>query len=217
VKRALVFVVASSFYVSACSASKDVEIADAPADAAPPSSSGGPPSSSGGVDAAPADSAPPDAGPTAFTLTSTAFAEGGKIPDDNACTGDNTSPPLAWAGAPAEAKSFAVVFTDKSNGLVHSVIYDIPATLSALPANVAKAYQPANVPGAKQTRAYDNRTFGYLGPCPPNQHTYELALHALDVATLPETSMATTRAQAVPKITEHSIATAKLTGTYEKP
>lgn len=109
------------------------------------------------------------------------------------------------------------MFTDKTNGLVHSVIYDIPSTRADLPANVAKTYQPANVPGAKQTTAYDNTTRGYLGPCPPNEHTYELALHALDVAALPGVTMGTTRAQIVPIIAAHDVGVARLTGKYKQP
>ncbi|HEY5920920.1 MAG TPA: hypothetical protein VIV11_04580, partial [Kofleriaceae bacterium] len=60
---------------------------------------------------------------------------------------------------------------------------------------------------------------GYLGPCPPAPdpaHMYEFAVYGLDVATLPGATMATTRAQAVPLITQHMTARALLTGTYER-
>jgi Raf kinase inhibitor-like YbhB/YbcL family protein len=157
----------------------------------------------------------PDAAP--FTLTSSALAEGAAFPAEHTCTGGNTSPPLDWSGAPVDAKSFALVLTDLSNGLIHSVIYDIPKAVTGLPANVDKAYRPANVPGSRQTVAYDSAVTGYMGPCPPSLHTYEFALYALDVDTLPGGAMGLKRDPAQTTILEHDLAVAKLTGTYQKP
>ncbi len=142
------------------------------------------------------------------------LTEGGAIAVANACAGANTSPQLAWTGASGGAASFAVVLTDKSNNLIHSIIYDIPVTATELPAGVEKAYEPANGAGARQTLAYDNTTRGYLGPCPPNVHTYELAVYGIDAAALPTATMATTRAQAMTLISQHQVAKATLTGTY---
>ena len=59
---------------------------------------------------------------------------------------------------------------------------------------------------------------GYLGPCPPVLHTYEFAVHALDVATLPGAMMNTNRAQAIAIIDMHRIGMpALLTGMYMQP
>lgn len=121
-----------------------------------------------------------------ITLTSPSITEGGMFPADNTCAGLNVSPELDWTAAPPETKSFSLLLKDKSNNLIHSAIYDIPADLLMLPADVDKDQNPADVPGATQTKAYDNTTFGYLGPCPGGDlHTYEFTLYALDVATLP--------------------------------
>lgn len=167
------------------------------------------------VDAPPgaADAPEADADSDDFALTSPAFAEGGVIPDENACVGSNVSPELAWTGGPA-AQSYAIVFTDLDNGLIHSVIYDIPSSATGLPAEVDNAYAPADVPGAHQPLAYDNDTRGYLGPCPGTTHTYEFELFALDVATLPGASEGTTRAQAATLINEHDLASTTLSGTF---
>jgi Raf kinase inhibitor-like YbhB/YbcL family protein len=173
-----------------------------------------------GVDASTIDGAI-DAPPGGtFALTSPTITEGGVIPRTHACaqaSGMNTSPQLAWTNAPVGTMSFAIVFTDIFNPaqpFVHSVIYDIPATLAGLPADVDKDYAPADVPGAHQTRGYNNTTFGYLGPCPNATHTYEFALYALPVATLPGATNATTRAAAVTAITANDLAVARLTGTF---
>jgi Raf kinase inhibitor-like YbhB/YbcL family protein len=151
---------------------------------------------------------------TTFTLTSPAFAQGATIPTVHTCGGANTSPQLVWTAGPAGTMSYAIVFTDKNNGLIHSVIYDIPGSATGLPANVQKAYMPTNVVGAKQTLAYNNQTRGYLGPCPPNLHTYEFVVYALGVATLPGATMATDRAGAKTIIEMNDLSMAALSGTY---
>jgi Raf kinase inhibitor-like YbhB/YbcL family protein len=171
----------------------------------------------GGEDAATieVDAGSSDAGPVAFTLTSTAYDEGGVIPDENACSGANTSPPLAWVGAPAGTMSFALVFTDMSNGLIHWALYDIPATRTDLPADVDMGTSPADVPGARQVPNYDRTTLAYAGPCPPSMHTYQFELYALDVTSLPGSPG--TRAQVETAAMAHSLGSATLTATYTPP
>jgi Raf kinase inhibitor-like YbhB/YbcL family protein len=150
-------------------------------------------------------------------MTSPAFAEGQPIPVVHACDGANTSPQLDWGTAPDGAMSYSLVFTDLSNSLIHWVIYDIPVSATGLPADIDKVFMPPDVAGAKQTLSFNGGVRGYLGPCPPTQHTYEFKLYAVDVATLPGTTMNTTRAQAETIILQHDIASATLSGTYERP
>jgi hypothetical protein len=45
-----------------------------------------------------AASTPSTAATGVFQLTSPAFTEGGTIPDEFTCVGDDVSPPLAWSG-----------------------------------------------------------------------------------------------------------------------
>ena len=156
-----------------------------------------------------------DAPPGTFSLTSPAFADGGAIPAANTCKGANTSPELAWANPPNTAESFAVVLIDKSNNnLVHAAIYDIPTSLTGLPAAVAKMYMPANVTGAHQPLAFDNTTHGYMGPCPPSVHSYEFTLYALDVGVLPGATMTTKVADALPTIMQHAVGMTTLSGSF---
>jgi Raf kinase inhibitor-like YbhB/YbcL family protein len=159
-----------------------------------------------------------DTPPTEMAITSTAFAEGGAIPAVHTCDGDGTSPPIAWTDPPAGTQSFAIVFRD-TIGLIHSVIYDIPASLTALPADVEKVYAPADVPGAHQSLTLGGVAFGYIGPCPPangDPHTYELELFALDVAVLSGADMTTTQSQARTLILANDLASVKLSGTYDR-
>jgi len=152
-----------------------------------------------------------------FALTSPMLAAGAAFDPANTCTGVDTSPQLDWTGAPTGALSFAVVLTDKSNNLTHWVIYDIPMAATGLPANVEKVFAPTNVPGAHQTTSFQATVRGYLGPCPPVQHTYEFAVFAINAATLPGATMQTTRAQAVAAITANNVGSTTLTGTYAQP
>jgi Raf kinase inhibitor-like YbhB/YbcL family protein len=167
------------------------------------------------------DAPGPDGTPSSsFNLTSSAFAEGGTIPTVSTCSGANTSPPLAWSGAPAGTQSFAVVLSDLSISLVHWVIYDIPPSAPGLPASVEASYAPSNVTGAHQTVSVQTSTVGYYGPCPsrpPPTHTYQFAVYALDVATLPGASQNTTRTDAIAAIAAHRVGMGTLTGMYTLP
>ena len=107
-----------------------------------------------------------------------------------------------------------MVLTDRSNNLVHAIIWDIPGARTDLPEDVDKVAEPPDVPGAKQPRAYDNQTRGYLGPCPSSTHTYEFALYAVDANPLPGLTIANTRAEVLPVIMAHDTASATLTATF---
>lgn len=45
-------------------------------------------------------------------LTSSAFADGGAIPATHTCDGEDISPPLAWSGIPAGARSLVLIVED---------------------------------------------------------------------------------------------------------
>ena len=157
-------------------------------------------------------------GPTGpLTLTSAVLAEGAMFPRDYTCNGANRSPPLTWINAPVGTQSLAMVLTDTSNNLIHWVIYDIPATRGALPEDVDKVYLPPDVPGAKQTRSYNQQVTGYLGPCPPAIHTYRFTLYAVGVASLPGATETSTRPQVEALIQANDLGMATLTGMYAQP
>jgi len=118
-----------------------------------------------------------------FALTSTAFADGSVIPVQHTCDGADRSPPLAWTGAPAGTATYALIVDDPdapAGTWVHWVLYDLPATSSALPENVPKIDSPKDLGGAVQGKN-DSRGLGYAGPCPPPgpPHRYFFKLYAL--------------------------------------
>lgn len=121
-------------------------------------------------------------GASGFTLTSTAITEGGMFPDDNTCAGDNKSPPLTWTAGPSGTMSYAVVLLDTSNMLNHWAMWDIPSTVTALPAALDSMAMSTAVPGAKQKSFQNN---GYYGPCPNGMdHVYKFTVYAISTATL---------------------------------
>ena len=91
-------------------------------------------------------------GSNAMTLqiTSPAFSQGGSIPSKYTCEGQDISPPLAWSGAPPNAKSFALIVDDPDapdpakpqRVYVHWVVYNISAGTAALPENASKKGLP---------------------------------------------------------------------------
>ncbi len=126
-----------------------------------------------------------DASNAAFALTSTAFGEGGNIPVAHTCDGVNSSPAFSWTAGPASTQSYALLLVDIDNvDFYHSVIWDIPASVTSLAEGIEKVPEPAIPTGSKQADGYGNNP-GYDGPCPPNQHTYVFTVFALEVATLP--------------------------------
>ena len=157
----------------------------------------------------PLDAQPGDAGILVFT--SAAFAEGGKIPSvpyacANKTYGSGTSPPLAWAGAPAATQSFALVMDDPTaSSWTHWVLFDIPAATISL--------APGQTPSGAKLGAEQQGAQKYAGPCPPSgTHTYSLRLYALDVPSLGLNAGAT-KAAVIAATAGHVLASAQLQGT----
>ncbi len=176
-----------------------------------------------GADAADRPDGAPDAEATGtFTLTSSAFVEGGTIPKDNALCPDgsaNQSPPLAWTNAPAGTQSFAVVMRDLDVAApdnYHWVLWDIPAATTSLPAGIQAVAAPTTPAGAKQTHWSFGSDYSYQGPCPPSQHSYQFTIYAFAVPTLPIAAGETSPKAADAVIQANKTASASLTGEYAK-
>jgi Raf kinase inhibitor-like YbhB/YbcL family protein len=117
-----------------------------------------------------------------FAVKTTAFANGSVIPGKYTCDGADVSPALSWSDAPAGTQSFALIADDPDAPVgtwTHWVLWNIPATSTALPEAVASAGESAD--GLRQGRN-DFHRIGYGGPCPPpgKPHRYFFKLYALD-------------------------------------
>lgn len=150
-------------------------------------------------------------------LTSTAFAPGDEIPLRHTCEGEDLSPPLAWSGVPAAARSLALIVDDPDAPdpaapkmtYVHWVLYNIPPSAASLPEAVSR------LPDGTQQGLNDWRRAGYGGPCPPiGRHRYFHKLYALDTV-LPDLGTPT-KAALEAAMKGHVIAQAELVGTFQK-
>lgn len=143
-------------------------------------------------------------------LTSTAFNDGERVPVKYTCEGPNISPPLSFTDVPAKAKSLVLMVEDPdapAKPWVHWLVFNIPAD--------AKGFEENSIaPGSTQGLCNGN-TFGYEGPCPPeNEHTYLFKLYALDKKLdIPNES---DRKVVLREMKGHIIAEAVLKGKYRK-
>ena len=148
-----------------------------------------------------------------FALTSTDVRAHRPIPHRFwGCTGPGVSPELAWSGAPAATRSYAVTLFDldapTGSGFWHWVAWDIPAGTTSLPTG-------ATLPPDAVNGTNDAGGTGYTGPCPPVgdvTHHYQFTVVALDVPSLQ--LPADVHAAVVGfSLGQHAIASARLTAT----
>ncbi len=159
-----------------------------------------------------------------FRLSSPEIEDGGRLEHRHVfngfgCDGGNQSPALAWSGAPAGTKSFAVTCYDPDaptgSGWWHWVMFDIPAGVTALAAGAGEASGARAPAGAVQTNT-DFGAPGFGGPCPPpghGPHRYVFTVHALKVARL-EVPPTATAALVGFNLHFAALATATLTAHY---
>lgn len=159
--------------------------------------------------------------PVLMGLTSTSFEDGGIIPDryTGKAVPPGGSPALAWTGAPAGTKSFALVMHDSdvvvgktTTDNIHWIAFNIPATTTTLPEGVPKvAALPDGTVQMKVQTAY-----GYRPPGAPAgvYHHYIFEIYALD-AKLDLTSDAT-RTQVMQAMDGHVLDRGTLVGRFHR-
>jgi len=128
-----------------------------------------------------------------FTLTSPDL--GGQLTRDQVfagfgCTGSNISPALRWQDAPAGTRSFAITVYDPDaptgSGWWHWVVFNIPASVSHLPADAGNPARGLAPQGSIQSIT-DYGKPGFGGACPPvgdRPHRYVFTVYALKVEKL---------------------------------
>jgi Raf kinase inhibitor-like YbhB/YbcL family protein len=150
-------------------------------------------------------------------ISSRAFGNDEAIPTKYTCEGQDTSPPLAWTGVPAAARSLVLIVDDPDAPdpaaprmtWVHWVLYNLPPTSAGLTEGVQQL-----PPGTGQGVNDWQRT-GYGGPCPPvGRHRYFHKLYALDVV-LPDLGKVD-KAGVERAMQGHVLVHAELVGTYQK-
>jgi Raf kinase inhibitor-like YbhB/YbcL family protein len=132
----------------------------------------------------------PEREATMFTLTSSAFENGGLIPVDYAGSGvtggRNLSIPYDWIGTPEGVRSFALVVVDQhpvAHEWVHWMVTGIPADVSSL----AEGASGRSMPKGSVEHENTGGRIGYGGPQPPagtGNHEYKATLYGLDIESV---------------------------------
>ncbi|WP_158879446.1 YbhB/YbcL family Raf kinase inhibitor-like protein [Amycolatopsis anabasis] len=134
--------------------------------------------------------------------------------------GEDRSPHLAWAGFPAETKSFAVTCFDPdaptASGFWHWAVFNIPVSVTELTSGAGDA-SGSGLPEGAITLKNDGGVKQFLGAAPPpghGPHRYFFAVHAVDVERL-EVDENATPAFLGFNLFGHSLGRAILTPVYE--
>jgi Raf kinase inhibitor-like YbhB/YbcL family protein len=149
-----------------------------------------------------------------FKLVSSAFADGGAIPQLHTCEGADLAPSLEWSGEPRDTKSYALIVDDPdapAGTWNHWLLWDIPVSVRAL----AQGVKPGQT-GVSGTNDFGKP--GYGGPCPPKghgPHRYSFRLYALDEPAL-GLKPGAKRAELDRALKGHILAETEYLGRYER-
>ncbi len=141
-------------------------------------------------------------------LISPTFSHNEAIPAKYTCDGENISPALAWADAPGNTNSFALIVDDPDapNGTFdHWIIWNI-RPMEMIIENT--------VPGTEGKNSFGKTR--YQGPCPPegHAHRYFFKIYALDILLKVQPGSAK---KIVEKAMEnHILAEGEIIGMYKK-
>jgi Raf kinase inhibitor-like YbhB/YbcL family protein len=159
-----------------------------------------------------------------LTLATTAFDDGGIIPNryTAAAAGTPVSPALQWSYVPEGTVSFALILDDPDTAhskgteeVLHWLIFNIPATARSLPEGVPNSAQlPDGSIQAKNTRG----AIGYMGmgaPAAGPYHHYTYQLFALD--TKLDLGPDATRTDVLKAMDGHILGKAVVVGRFHRP
>lgn len=160
-------------------------------------------------------------------MTTTAFQDGGVIPDKytQVAGPEAVSPALSWSQVPAGTQSFVLLMHDpepvlnktSKMDITHWLIWNIPGTSTGLPENVPAGELPDG------TRQVSLRSNAYMGPgAPPGPyHHYTFELYALDIKLdVPQgqpQQAAATRNAVIDAMDGHVLGKAVLVGRFHRP
>ena len=160
--------------------------------------------------------------PTPMGLTSSAFTDGGIIPNKyTQADPAPVSPALAWTGVPPGTQSFALVVDDPdtalqrtTNEVLHWAAFNIPASATSLPEGLPNQ---ATLPDGTIQPMNTGKHPGYMGMGARGNvyHHYTFQLYALD--TKLSLGPDATRAQIMSAMDGHVLAKAVLVGRFHRP
>ncbi len=151
-------------------------------------------------------------------ITSTAFTDGGRIPQPYVMPGaggKNISLPFTWSAVPADTRSFALSIVDPhpvANNWVHWLLLNLPADTREL----AQGLSGGDLPGGAVELGNSFGQVGYGGPQPPpgsGDHPYVVTLYALKTDRL-ELPVNIDLSAFLAALKDHILEQAVVTGMY---
>ncbi|MET0292919.1 MAG: YbhB/YbcL family Raf kinase inhibitor-like protein [Steroidobacteraceae bacterium] len=130
-----------------------------------------------------AQTPPPARGPGLIPLTieSSAFPDGGVVPEKYAFRGTNTQPGFKFSNAPDNVQTYAIIFHDidvaiggNTDDVLHWVVWNIPGTTKEIP----EGKLPEGSVNGKGIR--NNEYMGPGAPFGPRYHHYVFEFYALN-------------------------------------
>lgn len=157
-----------------------------------------------------------------FRVVSDDVSEGLRLRPEQVYVEGNTSPHLRWEGFPADTKSFAVTCFDPDaptgSGFWHWVVFDIPASVTELPAGAGTGGFQGLPEGAVQVRNdFGTRDFGGAAPPPGHgPHRYVFTVYAVGSEKLGPDADASPAFVGF-NLFFNTVGRAQLIGEYEEP
>lgn len=153
--------------------------------------------------------------PLAFSTS--AFEDGGSIPPEYTGAGADRSPPLTVESVPGSAETLAFVVDDPdASGFVHWLLWNVPADVAEIPADVPQEETVSALDDARQgTNGFGE--LGYRGPLPPEgdgPHTYRFTMSA--VSTTLDLAAGADRGALESAIAGSVVDTHRITGEFER-
>ena len=169
-----------------------------------------------------------------FTVTSTAFPDGGEVPMHHAARGDNKSPAFEFhwlngataATAPDTVKTYAVILHDIENAgpmrgttdTLHWTAFNIPGTASGIPEGLGPGVLPdgtTNGPGIASRGGTMPGAYYGPGAGPGPFHHYIFEFYALDAKLdIPATA---TRDELMKAMEGHVVGKSAYVGRFHAP
>jgi Raf kinase inhibitor-like YbhB/YbcL family protein len=167
-----------------------------------------------------------------FSVTTTAWPDGGEVPMKYAGRGENMSPPFEFhwtivndpTAAPDTLQSYAVIFHDVENSTnkttadtLHWSAFNIPGTAKGLPEGLGKGELPDGTKNGPGIAARGGAPGAYFGPGagPGPIHHYLFEFYALD--TKLDLPASTTREDLLKAMDSHVIGKAAYYGRFHAP
>ena len=159
-----------------------------------------------------------------MTLTTTAFPDGGVIPNRYTQAGEQVSPALAWTNAPPNTVSFVLHMHDPDvarNGTtedqVHWLVWNIPGNATGLREGIPAG---AELPdGSRQVSATGPVYRGPGAPATGPMHHYTFEVFALDTKldVAPGADAFETRTNVMKAMQGHIVGKAVYVGLFRRP